>query len=331
MLLSDVTNFEKFGNRRSILLKTAKSPRPHRCTSACSIICNVRKTGFLLFFLFWLTSCRLNTPLPSFTPSAAPSPTPLLPTATPVPAAAIVNGEPILLADFQAEMQRFRQAQEAAGHSFNEGEARQAVLDALIDELLLSQAARQAGFQATDSLVRSRIEALMAQVGGADALRNWMSTYGYDESSFRRALQRSIEAAWMRDQIVAKVPMEAEQVHAQQILFYNEQEAQLAWQALQNGTSFEDLARQSDPLTAGDLGWFPRGYLLEPVVEEAAFNLKVGEYSGVLKSETGFYIVKVLERAVRPLSPQAWRLFQQQALQGWLQQRREQSQIQMIP
>lgn len=248
-----------------------------------------------------------------------------------MPAAALVNGEPILLADFQAELRRFRQAQEAEGRPFNEGEARQVVLDALINEMLLAQAAHQAGFQATDALVQSRIEALTAQLGGQDAILNWMSTYGYDEVSFRRALQRSIEAAWMRDQIVAKVPAEAEQVHAQQILFYNEQEAQLAWQVLQNGTAFEDLARQYDPLTAGDLGWFPRGYLLEPVVEEAAFNLKPGEYSGVLKSETGFYLVKVLDRALHPLSPQARRLLQQKALQEWLQQRREQSQIQIIP
>lgn len=141
-----------------------------------------------------------------------------------MPAAALVNGEPILLADFQAELRRFRQAQEAEGRPFNEGEARQVVLDALINEMLLAQAAHQAGFQATDALVQSRIEALTAQLGGQDAILNWMSTYGYDEVSFRRALQRSIEAAWMRDQIVAKVPAEAEQVHAQQILFYNEQE-----------------------------------------------------------------------------------------------------------
>ncbi|MBO9367588.1 MAG: peptidylprolyl isomerase [Chloroflexi bacterium] len=269
--------------------------------------------------------------MPIFTPSAVPSPTPFLPTATPIPSVAIVNGEPVPLVEFQAEMQRYRQAREAAGQAFNESEARQVVLETMIRELLLAQAARQAGFQVTDTLLQSRLDALIAERGGEEAFQAWMKANGYDALTFRRALGRAIQAAWMRDQIIAKVPTQAEQVHVMQILFYNEQEAQQAWQSLQSGVPFEKLARQYDALTGGDLGWFPRGYLLEPVIEEEAFRLKPGEYSGVLKSEIGFHIIKVLERAVRPLSPRALYLFQQRALEEWLRQQRETSQIQIIP
>ncbi len=228
-------------------------------------------------------------------------------------------------------MQRYRQAREAAGQAFNEREARQVVLETIIHELLLAQAARQAGFQVTDVLLQSRLDALIAERGGQEAFQAWMKANGYDTLTFRRALERAIQAAWMRDQIITKVPTQAEQVHVMQILFYNEQEAQQAWQSLQNGVPFEKLARQYDALTGGDLGWFPRGYLLEPAIEEEAFRLKPGEYSGVIKSEIGFHIIKVLERAVRPLSPRALSLFQRRALEEWLQQQREKSQIQIIP
>lgn len=248
-----------------------------------------------------------------------------------MPAVAIVNGEPILLAEFQAELQRYRQAQEEAGVPYDEGKSRQLVLNAMIDEVLLAQAARQAGFRVTDMLLRSRIEALVAQRGGMDAFRTWMMSYGYDDESFRHALARAIQAAWMRDQIIAKVPTQAEQVHVKQILFYNEQEAQQVWQQLQNGADFNALARQYDPLTGGDLGWFPRGYLLDPVIDETAFRLQPGQYSEVLKSEIGYHIIEVVERAVHPLSARALHFAQQQALQGWLQQQREQSVIQLIP
>jgi hypothetical protein len=33
---------------------------------------------------------------------------------------------------------------------------------------------------------------------------------------------------------------------------------------------------RADPLTRGDLGWVPRGYLLDEKIEEAAFGLQVG-------------------------------------------------------
>ena len=38
---------------------------------------------------------------------------------------------------------------------------------------------------------------------------------------------------------------------------------------LNGGADFDELALRADPLTRGDLGWVPRGYLLEPGIEEA--------------------------------------------------------------
>lgn len=289
----------------------------------------MRLVAFLsLLILLALVGCGRDLSINPVTPVSTASPTPILPTPTPEPAIAVVNGERIPLAEFQAELQRYLQAQEALGNKPTEEEARKVVLEALVDEVLLAQAARQAGFSLTESALQSRVEALAAQVGGEQALRAWEQAQGFSEASFRHALQRAAAASWMRDQIVAKVPTQAEQVHVRQILFYNETEAQQVLAQLQSGADFERLAWQYDPLSGGDLGWFPRGYLFEPTLEEAAFRLNPGQYSEVLKSAVGFHLIKVLAREVRPLSPQALLALQKQALAEWLRIQREQSTIQ---
>ena len=45
----------------------------------------------------------------------------------------------------------------------------------------------------------------------------------------------------------------------------------------------------------GDLGYFKRGELL-PVFEKEALRLKVGEVSGIVRTEFGFHIIKLLDR-----------------------------------
>ena len=85
---------------------------------------------------------------------------------------------------------------------------------------------------------------------------------------------------------------------------------------------------KADPLTHGDLGWVPRGYLLEPKIEEIAFSLGVGEHSEVIATDVGFHIVRVLAREPqRPLSPDAYLSLQELALKQWVEQQRQQANI----
>jgi len=84
------------------------------------------------------------------------------------------------------------------------------------------------------------------------------SNHGYTDASFRADLKRSIDAAWMRDKIIKAVPATADQVHVQQILLYNANDAQSVLQKLKGGADFNTLAAQYDPDARGDLGWFPK-------------------------------------------------------------------------
>ncbi len=115
-------------------------------------------------------------------------------------------------------------------------------------------------------------------------------------------------------------------------MLYNAGDAQQALGFLQAGWNFDDLAAQYDPVTKGELGWFPRGYLPAPVIEEAAFALQPGQYSAIIQDETGYHILYVAERdAARLLSPDALLTLQERAVQSWLTQRRNESTILFAP
>jgi parvulin-like peptidyl-prolyl isomerase len=289
------------------------------------------KRIFLTVFLaMGMTACASfgtsNTPTPSV-PSATPEP----PTPTPPPSAAVVNGEYITIAEFEAELARFKAAQTALGLTVTDEDANKAVLEDMVAQVLLSQAARKENFAVSEADLQLRIDALVSQLGSVDALTQWQSAHGYDDASFRVALKRSIEAAWMRDKIIAAVPTSTEQIHLRQILTYNEADAQTALQELSAGTDFDELAVRYDPVTGGELGWVPQGYLLDANADQAVFALQAGEVSGIVATEAGFHIFKAIERADHVLSPDALLAAQETALKQWLAEQREQGDIVFAP
>jgi peptidyl-prolyl cis-trans isomerase C len=244
--------------------------------------------------------------------------------------AAPVNGAGILLAAYQAELQRYQAALQAEGAAFDQAAASKEVIDELVNQTLLAQAAASQNYTVDDAALQARIDELAGEAGGAEALNAWLAQNFYTDASFRLALKREMAAVWMRNQIIASVPSTAEQVHARQILLDSQSEAESDLRQLQAGTPFDTLAYQYDTLTGGELGWFPRGYLLQPDVESAAFNLEAGAYSGVISTSNGYHIIEVIEKdAQHTLSPDALLFLQRQALENWLETQRSQGNIEI--
>ena len=281
----------------------------------------------LVLLAMLITACTDNNPTEEIAVTATPTSTPAGPTPTTVPAAAVVNGEVVPLAWYQSELQRYLAAQEVAGTPVtDQAAAGETVLNELVDQFLLAQGAQEAGLTVSDGDVQGRIDALAAEVD----LGAWMAQWGYTDGDLFNMLRLQLLAALQRDQIAATIPESMEQVEIRQVFAYTEAGAHTAKVSLDSGSDFEELAYTYDPTAGGYLGWVPRGYLLIPAVEEAAFALPVGSYSDIIVSDVGYHIVMVLDKGEHPLSSDARLTLQRNAVATWLADRLVNSAIEIM-
>lgn len=288
---------------------------------------------WLLFVTLIISSCSqpIETPPVVEETSSPTAPTQTLtpeePTAIPQPAAALVNGEVIPLSWYEREVERYLFAQGTMENGdIDETAAREIVLNDLIDQFLLAQAAREAGMEISDEDVRERLDTLAEEV----ALETWMTTWGYTMEELQESLRLQMLVAYQRDKIAESVLDVVEQVELRQVFAFTEAGANRALLNLNSGADFVDLAYEFSPDTGGYLGWVPRGYLLIPAVEEAAFNQPVGTYTEVIESEIGYHIVLVINRAERPLTADARLTLARQALAAWMEEQRSVSTIEVL-
>lgn len=259
-----------------------------------------------------------TSPIPAATITEAPPPS-----ATPVPLAATVNGQPIFLADYEAEVARFEAGVKSLGRDLSqEGNYKQRVLDALIDKTLMLQAATIAGLSAPDADVQTTYDNAVSERGGQAAFESWLAANSYTSDQFRAELRDGILTNVIQAQIAATVPAEVEQVHARHILVSTADDANKVLADLAAGADFATIAversiDQTTRVNGGDLGWFPKGGLTVPEVAAAAFDLEPGQTSSVVSSSLGFHIIQTLERGPHPLSPTALALLQKQAIEAW--------------
>jgi len=86
-----------------------------------------------------------------------------------------------------------------------------------------------------------------------------------------------------------------DRVKASHILVKTEAEAKIVLEKLKAGGNFEKLAMEVSKCPSGrkggDLGEFGRGMMVRPF-ELAAFALKPGEMSGIVKTDFGYHIIK---------------------------------------
>lgn len=231
-----------------------------------------------------------TTPPP--TPTDTPSPTP-----TEIPLAARVNGQPILLADFERELAR---AGDAA--------TPQQVLDGMIEMVLLEQAVAAAGITITDEEVDAIVQADI-ESNGREAFEAWLAANDMSEDEYWTGVRENLLAERVQEQIPGELPDTAEHVHARHILVATQQEAAAILAQIQNGADFATLAQThsqdvSNRDRGGDLDFFPRGLLLAPELEEAAFAMAPGEITIVHSELFGYHVIQVLERAERQVSEQ---------------------------
>jgi hypothetical protein len=265
---------------------------------------------------------------PSPSPTALPTPTA---TPTPVPLAARVNGQPITLSAYQAELARYLSTLPTPLDPNNErdrqtlAQLQEAALEALIEQALIEQEAARLNITVSEAQIATELGIVKAQTGGEEKFRAWLLATGQSESDVRAQLRLELLTAALRDQVLSTLPHTAEYVRAYHIVLATEREARQVLARLQNGAQFTALAQSlsldaSTRPAGGDLGWFTResDAILWPEVEEAAFRLQVGETSDVVPSPIGYHIIRVIGREVRPLTESDAAYLQAKALAEWM-------------
>lgn len=223
--------------------------------------------------------------------------------------AAIVDGRPIRYSDFQDEvsvLERFyrsESAEAAPGSVFpDEAEMKRRILDRLIKDQLAEELAGRYAIAVSSEDVAKVYDATIldqaalgtstgkakAEARAADTLAK---AYGLRPSQFKNAiLQPFLIRQRLEKAIQADETLNAE----------NRKKAEAALSDLKAGKPFKEVAAafSEDPnaaSTGGDRGLIGRG-LLPPEVEAAAFALKPGETSGVVKSVLGYHVLRVTDR-----------------------------------
>ncbi len=244
------------------------------------------------------------------------------------PLAARVNGQPITLAEFQRERARRAMGldiQPATVAAFDAN-----VLQTMIDQLLIDQAAAQLGIVVSDAEVDAEL-AVQADIaaGNNQRLDEIVAAQLYTMDEYRHVIHDMLLSQKVSES-VANVSPYAMQVHSRHILVADEATARALLDQIKQGADFAQLAMQysldsSTARTGGDLDWVSEGDLLQPEVEHAIFSLQPGEIApDPVKSSLGYHIVQTLEIVQdRPLSQAALAEKRQHAFLDWLQAQRD--------
>lgn len=198
---------------------------------------------------------------------------------------AVVGNSVITLGDLEY---RISQTMPQFRVRFSSAEGRRMLLNTMIDSRLLYEEAVRRGMD-KDPVLRERLQAYTEQFLGGELTKKILQEI--------TATEQEAKAYYDSHPQEFGIP---EQVKARHILLTSEEEAKGVLKQIQEGASFEELARSKskDDRTAangGELGLFRRG-VMAPEFEKVAFELQPGAISGVVATGTGFHIIQVEEK-----------------------------------
>lgn len=202
--------------------------------------------------------------------------------------AAIVDGHIVSFYDWREETKGVLILSKTKFSNVSELAVQQDVLDKLINDVFLRKLAKQFKVKVTPADIDKRIDDIANQLGSRDVLAsNVQQLFGWDLPTFIKRVVRS-------DVLRAKLELVVQNSSA--LWLEAEKSAQDVLSQLKDGQkTFAELAKEysADTATApngGELGWFPAGVMVKEF-EDAAFALKKGETSGLVKTQYGYHII----------------------------------------
>lgn len=247
---------------------------------------------------------------------------------------AVVNDEVITLSELNGAFDPYRAKLEAAyeGQARDKAltEARETLLNRMIDALLMQQESRKTGIVVREEEVADAIKDILARSNiSQEDFRKGLAKEGTTLEAYRKEIRDQLmRIKLIRRDIKSRVAVTDEEigeyyrkhredyegkesVRIKQILLPLPKEEDQAvreklradageiHRRLMNGEPFDQLsAKYSEgpaAATGGDIGYVERGMII-PEVEDVAFKLPLQQISGVIESSVGFHIVQVIDR-----------------------------------
>lgn len=183
-------------------------------------------------------------------------------------------------------------------------------LDGMISETLVNQEASKKGIKVTQDDIEKEKNFIKKNYGSDEAFEQALAQNNLTMEEFDKQMDMQVKLRKLlepdvkvTDDDVKKYFEEnkasfdtPEQVKASHILVATKEEADAILKQLKDGADFATLAKEksTDPgskANGGDLGYFGRNQMYKEF-EDAAFALKDGELSGVVKTDAGYHIIK---------------------------------------
>ncbi len=205
------------------------------------------------------------------------------------------------------------------------------ILERMITDMLQRQYAKENGVRVDDTQLNLAITRIAQQNNfpSLDAFRAKLEADGVDYKKFREEIRSEIISTRLRKREVesklviserevedylankARIGSEGEEFHLAHILVVVPEQAsaakiqaareraEQALSKLNGGADFAQVAASisdaKDALKGGDLGWHS-GDTIPPLFMNVLQNMKPGQISAVLRSSSGFHILKLLEK-----------------------------------
>ncbi len=256
------------------------------------------------------------------------------------PAAAIVNGERILLSTLDKEMQVVMARNPDLRSKENIAalrEARKEALDYLVNQELIVQEGKKAGLVPKDAEVDAEVAKIKQRFPTEDAFTQVLKQQGLTEKVLSGLIERGMIAKKVLDTKIKPTAkpvtdkdiadyyeghkeefVEPEKASARHILFKlspdsSDEEKTEAKEKLQGilkeargGADFAELAKQHSECPSapqgGDLGYFGRGQMVKPF-EDVVFSSEPDQISDIVETQFGYHIILVEDR--KPEKPLA--------------------------
>ena len=248
---------------------------------------------------------------------------------------------------------------------------RKEILDELINEKLMLMEAKRIGIAITDGQIESELSNLKKKLNPAANFESLLAQEKLTREEFREKLReqlllRKVVEIQLRGKVNIPSEEEARQFFEKNSESFREPESiavseivvkvegEAKWleaakkiedihERLLKGEDFAALAKQysyaPSSSRGGSLGFINLGELL-PEFENAISTLKVGETSSIIKTKTGFHIIRLESRKKayqkqfanvrKKIESQLYRLRMEQALREWVKELQEKAYIKTI-